>query len=91
MLDLPPHEPQEPPEHWLVRPGTIRAIWIVSGVVLVALVLLDLVIVNDHPYFAEQTLFAASAWYGFGVCAVLVVISKLLGFLLKVRDDYYDE
>lgn len=85
------HKPQQPPDHWLVRPGTVRKIWIVSLIVLALLVALDLVIKNEHPYFGEQAWFAFAAWYGFGVCAVLVFVSKALGFILKVRDDYYDD
>ncbi|MEL6478345.1 MAG: hypothetical protein AAFR17_13535 [Pseudomonadota bacterium] len=85
------HDPQAPPEHWLVRAETVRQIWIWSLAVLGLLVLLDLLIVEDHPYFAAQTWFAFNAWYGFGICAGLVFVSKALGFLLKVRDDFYDD
>lgn len=84
-------DPQAPPEPWLVRPDSIRLIWIVSGIVLAALVVLDFFIPNDHPYFDIQTLFAFNAWYGFLVCAAFVLVSKLLGILLKVQDDYYDD
>ncbi|MEM8698576.1 MAG: hypothetical protein AAGF44_05360 [Pseudomonadota bacterium] len=85
------HDPQAPPEHWLVRPETVRRIWIGSLAVLAFLVLLDFFIIEDHPYFAAQTWFAFNAWYGFGICALLVFFSKGLGFLLKVRDDFYDD
>ena len=85
------HAPQTPPEHWLVQPETVRQIWIWCLVVLAVLVLLDLLIKEDHPYFEAQTWFAFNAWYGFGICAGLVFFSKALGFILKVRDDYYDD
>ena len=51
-------------DHWLVRPGTIRLLWIVFGVILTALVLADLV-VQHHPLFGLDATFGFGAWYGF--------------------------
>jgi hypothetical protein len=30
------------------------------------------------------------AVFGFIACVVIILVSKLLGFALKVREDYYD-
>jgi hypothetical protein len=30
------------------------------------------------------------AWFGFSTCIVLVVVAKLLGFMLKRDENYYD-
>ena len=77
-------------DHWLVRPRTIRLLWIGSLVVLAGLVLLDLV-VRHHPHFRLDGVFGFGAWYGFGACVALVLCAKGLGAILKRPDDYYDE
>ena len=87
-MDLEPETPEDP---WLVRPGTIRGIWTVSLLGLGLLVLLDFVVAKKGTYFDIQTGFGFAAWYGFLVCAGFVLVSKLLGFLLKVPDDFYDD
>lgn len=76
-------------DHWLVRPRTIRLLWIVSIVVLALLVLADAVVVH-HPYFGVDGWFGFHAAYGFIACVALVVVSKAIGFILKRPDDYYD-
>lgn len=76
-------------QHWLVRPSTIRMLWIVFIVILVLTVLADLV-VEHHPHFWIDGTFGFGAWYGFVSCVVLVFFSKALGKFLKRRDDYYE-
>ena len=78
------------PDHWLVRPGTIRLLWIVFGTILAGLVLADLV-VHHHPLFGIDGTFGFAAWYGFAACVVLVLFAKALGLLLKRPDTYYDD
>jgi len=77
-------------DHWLVRPESIRKIWLGSIAVLVVLVLLDLV-VEKHPHFEIEGSFGFGAWYGFAACVVLVFGSKAVGLLLKRPDTYYDD
>ncbi len=75
----------------LEDPGTIRLLWIVSLVVLALLVVAD-GFVEHHPHFGVDGGFAFHAWYGFGVCAAMVLVSKfVVGLLLKRRDTYYDD
>lgn len=76
-------------DHWLVRPTTIRALWIGSSIVLAILVLLDLV-VKHHPHFGIDGTFGFGAWYGFLACVALVLFAKALGLILKRPDTYYD-
>ncbi|MDA7947683.1 MAG: hypothetical protein MPJ78_09425 [Hyphomicrobiaceae bacterium] len=78
------------PDHWLVRPKTIRMLWIVFSIILALLVLSDLV-VHHHAHFGIDGTFGFYAWYGFLSCVVLVVGSKALGAILKRRDTYYDD
>ena len=77
-------------DHWLVRPGTIRLVWIGFGVIRGALVLADLV-VHHHPLFGLDATFGFGAWYGFLACVVLVLLAKGLGIFLKRPDTYYDD
>jgi hypothetical protein len=71
-------------DHFLVRPTTIRALWIVFAVLLVASVAADL-FVDRHGMSV-----GFNAWYGFLSCVVFMLIAKGLGFYLKRPEDYYD-
>jgi len=76
-------------DHWLVRPATIRQLWVVFIAILAATVIGDF-FVEHHPHFGVDGTFGFGAWYGFAACVVLVVGAKALGFLLKRPDTYYD-
>lgn len=77
-------------KHWLVRPGTIRWLWKIFIAVLAGTLLLQLLVpVGGH--FAIETSFGFHAWYGFAACTVMILGARLLGFLLKRRDDYYGD
>ena len=84
-----PEAPKEP-DHWLVRPDTIRKIWIGSLTVLAILVVLDFVI-EKHPHTEAEKLPAFASWYGFFGCVILVFGSKAIGVFLKRKDTYYDD
>ncbi len=84
----PPEAPPDEPTHWLVKPGTIRAIWIGFGIVLAGLVAGDF-FVHHHEHFGIDGSFGFYAWYGFGTCVLMVVGAKLLGVFLKRADTYY--
>ncbi|MDX1434827.1 MAG: hypothetical protein R3286_20470 [Gammaproteobacteria bacterium] len=77
-------------KHWLVRPRTIRGLWIGFGVILAALALGDY-FVHGHPAFGLDGTFAFYAWYGLVTCMAMVLLAKGLGVLLKRKDDYYDD
>lgn len=83
-----PTTPQQG-DHWLVRPATIRVLWIVFALILALTALLDL-LVKHHPHFGFDGTFGFGAWFGFATCVVLVLFAKLLGVLLKRPDTYYD-
>ncbi len=76
-------------DHWLVRPQTIRRLWIISIALLAMTVLFDLV-VDHHAYFGIDGTLGFGAWFGFFSCVVLVVFSKALSALLKRPDTHYD-
>jgi len=76
-------------DHWLVRPSTVRVLWIVFVAVLAVVVVLDLA-VEHHAVFGLEATFGFGAWYGFASCIALIAIAKALGAVLKRTDTYYD-
>lgn len=75
-------------DHWLVRPGTIRLLWVVFIAILALTVMADFV-VHPHGEFGIDGTIGFYAWFGFAACVVLVAGARLLGFALKRPDDYY--
>jgi hypothetical protein len=76
--------------HWLVRPSTIRKLWIGTSVVL-TLVVLAQTVIYVKGYFGFDAWFGFGAVYGFVSCLVMVLVAKLLGLFLKRPQEYYDE
>lgn len=74
---------------WLTRPSTIRGLWWGGGVMLVVVTVFDLVIHRHAPVALADT-FGFASWFGFAACAAMVVAAKVLGAVLKRRDDYYE-
>jgi len=68
-------------QHWLVRPATIRLLWVVFLFVLALTVLASLWLDGS---------FAFNAWYGFVSCIIMILFAKLLGRCLHRKDSYYD-
>ncbi len=80
----------EPELHWLVRPKTIKALWIVFAAIL-ALTVVAEAFLPIKGHFGADNFLGFNAVYGFGVCVVMVVVAKALGFFLKRPDNYYDD
>ena len=76
--------------HWLVRPSTIRKLWIGSSIVL-ALTVLAQTVIYVKGYFGFDAWFGFGAIYGFVSCLVMVLLAKLLGLILKRPVNYYDD
>lgn len=76
-------------DHWLVRPETIKLLWIGGIAVLVLTVLCDF-FVEHHPHFGIDGTFGFAAWFGFVSCVILVAFAKGLGMFLKRPDTYYE-
>lgn len=79
----------EQKKDWLERPTTIRLLWILLWAVC-GLTLVPELFIHRHPHFGIDRFFAFSALLGFVACALLIVFAKLLGFVLKRKEDYYD-
>jgi hypothetical protein len=74
---------------WLTRPSTIRGLWWGGSILLVLATLGDLVI-HRHAPVALAATFGFASWFGFAACAAMVIVAKVLGAVLKRRDDYYE-
>ena len=77
-------------QHWLTRPETVRKLWRLFIAVLLVVVLAELLVPNE-AHFDVERLFGFFAWFGFVACAVLIVLAKGVGVLLKRPDTYYDD
>jgi hypothetical protein len=80
----------EQQKHWLVRPSTIRMLWII-GLIILALLVIGDALVHGHPAFAIDGSFAFYAWYGLIGCLAMILAAKGLGAFLKRKDTYYDD
>ena len=76
--------------HWLVRRSTISLLWMAFAVGLAITVAAE-AITDRHAYSALDGMPGFNAWYGFGACVVMILLAKLLGVVLKRRDNYYDD
>lgn len=75
---------------WLDYPQNIRKVRIWFYIVLALLVLPDLFIHKHALFYSYETWPGFYALFGFVSCVVIIVVSKLLGFVLKRKEDYYD-
>ena len=76
-------------KHWLVRPGTIRKLWVVFAAIL-ALTVLAQAVVPVAGHFGLDGWFGFSAAYGLITCVAMIIVAKVLGIFLKRRDSYYE-
>lgn len=74
----------------LVRPGSVRLMWIAALVALALAVIADL-FVKHSPYFGVDGVFGFGAWFAVLAGGLLVLVAKLLGVLLQRPDTYYDD
>jgi len=76
--------------HWLVRPSSIKKLWILLYVCL-GLSLLAEVFISHEAHFNIEASFGFSAWFGLGSCILMVIVAKLLGVFIKRKDNYYKD
>ncbi|WP_281300204.1 MULTISPECIES: hypothetical protein [unclassified Iodidimonas] len=80
---------QDEQPHWLVRPSTIRLLWVIFVAILAGTVVAQL-FVKPHATFGIDGWLGFAAVFGFLSCAVMVVVAKLAGFVLKRGEDHYE-
>lgn len=77
-------------KNWFYQPDSKNKLIIIGVIILLLVVMIELA-VSLHPYFKIEQVFGFHAWYGFLACVALVIIAKLLGLLLKRKEDYYED
>jgi len=75
-------------DHWLVRPGSIRRLWVIFIVILALTVAVQFLSGTDG-HFGIDGWIGFGAAYGFLSCLAMVLVAKGLGIFLKRPDDYY--
>ena len=71
------------------KPKNIRRLWFMLYAVCGLTVIPDL-FTTRHAHFGIDSFFGFYALLGFVSCAILILFSKLVGLILKVKEDYYD-
>ena len=72
------------------KPRNIKKLWIMLYLVCGLVVIPDF-FTHRLAHFGFDGLFGFYALLGFVSCAVLIIFSKLVGLVLKVKEDYYDK
>jgi hypothetical protein len=84
------HEPK-PPSGWMDRPDTVKrfflVIYVISGLLIVAELILGKETAHPHPYEWVPLFYAA---YGFASFWFLVLLAKPMRRLLIRSEDYYE-
>lgn len=75
---------------WFDHPQNVRKLRIGLYIVLVLLVLPDFFLHKHHYFSKVETWPGFYAFFGFISCVVIILVSKLLGYVLKRKEDYYD-
>lgn len=83
------NESAKPRAHWLDEPRNVQRLWRGFLVVLALTVVAEL-FVPLHPHFEIEAVPGFNALYGFLTCAAMIVVAKVLGFLIKRPDTYYE-
>lgn len=76
-------------QNWFYRKSSIKKLYISTLIILGVVLFVEYFIVL-HPHFSIEKIFGFHAVFGFLSCIVLIIFAKLLGFLVKRKDDYYD-
>ena len=76
-------------DNWFYRKSSIRTLWRGAIVILCMIIIVE-AFIHLPPHFTIEKLFAFHALYGFLACVAMVLFAKLLGFLIRRKDDYYD-
>ncbi len=75
---------------WFDHPRNLRRLRLCFYLVLVLLVVPDFFL-HKHTLFSEVEAWPGYyALFGFLACVAIILVSKLLGYLLKREEDYYD-
>ena len=76
-------------QNWFYRKSSIKKLYI-SALIILGVVLFVEYFIALYPHFSIEKIFGFYAVFGFLSCVGLIIFAKLLGFLVKRKDDYYD-
>lgn len=76
--------------NWLDNPKNIRLVRNVFYGVLVLLVLPDLFLHKHTLFYSFEAWPGFYALFGFISCVAIILVSKVLGYVLKRNESYYD-
>ena len=71
------------------KPQTKKILWILLYSVC-GLLLIPEFYLHRESYFGLESFWGFFALLGFIACAVLILFSKVVGLVLKVKENYYD-
>lgn len=74
--------------HWLDQAHHVKLLWR-GFLVVLALTVLAEFLVPLPAHFEIESIFGFNAWFGFAVCAAMIVAAKALALVLKRSDTYY--
>ncbi|MBE0596047.1 MAG: hypothetical protein IH614_02115 [Desulfuromonadales bacterium] len=75
---------------WFDHPQNLRRLRIGFYLVLALLVLADLFLHKHVLFYRPEAWPGFYAAFGFIACVAIILISKLLGYVLKRKEDYYE-
>ena len=76
--------------NWFDQPKNRKRLWILLWTACLLSVVAEL-FVHRHGHFDFDGFFGFYAILGFAACAAAILLAKLLGLVLKVREDYYED
>ena len=76
--------------HRLAMPASIRRLWVMFAIILVATLVAE-ALIEHEAHFEVERWFGFNAAYGFLACAVLILAAKAIGLVLKRPETYYDD
>lgn len=77
---------------WFDKPQNLKRLKILSYIILAASVLAEFLVPSHGAHHLWEKIPGFYALFGFATCAVMIIVSKLLGqYWLKRDEDYYDK
>ena len=77
-------------QHWILKKENIKKLWIFSILLLASLVLIQIILpIKGH--FEVEGWIGFGAWFGFIACILMILFSKILGYVVKRSEDYYEK
>lgn len=76
--------------YWLDKPENVRTLRYVFYVVLALLIVPDLFIHKHTLFYSFEAWPGFYGLFGFISCVAIILVSKVLGYILKRSENYYD-